>query len=292
MMIGRDIAKRARRLLSAPRTGWSTELMLGILLLAGLFGLVLFAPWITSHEPDVGELRNRLQPIGAPGHLLGTDHIGQDVWARLIAGLTWSITAAIASTVLSLIIGLILGLIAAAYKGWPRTLIRWGIDTIIALPGLVIAICIIAIIGQGWLPIVLTLGLLGWPVFARVVFAEASSLMQRNYVVNARLQGVAQWKILLRHVAPGVRPTLTVMTAFQVADMLIAESALSFLGIGAPLGAPTWGNMLAESRQFIFSAPELVLAPGLAIIVTVIAVNLFGDGLALYFRQQRPVSML
>ncbi|MEM6832033.1 MAG: ABC transporter permease [Pseudomonadota bacterium] len=286
------LANRARRALSrGPKTAASAELLIGTALAATLLLLAALGDSLTAQDPSLSNLRSRLLPVGHAQHILGTDQIGRDILARLLAGLSWSLSAALASTAIALSLGVALGLMAAA-GGRARKVIGWVIDTIIALPGLVIAICIIAVVGQGWLPMVLTLGLLGWPVFARVVMAEALSLMERTYVVNARLQGVATPLILLRHVLPGMTATLLVMTAFQAADMLIAESALSFLGIGAPLGAPTWGNMLAEARQYLIRAPWLVFAPGLAIIITVLTANLLGDGLGQYFRGRGPAPLL
>lgn len=286
----------ARRRLgqARPRAAGSRnlELSVGVGMCMALALMVVLAPWLTAHEPDANVLENRLQSFGAAGHWLGTDHIGRDIWSRLLAGLVWSTSAAVSATLISLAIGAILGLSAAGSGGWPRATIRWFTDTVIAFPGLIVAVCVIAIIGQGWLPMVLTLGFLGWPVFARVTYAEALSLMQRSYVTNARLQGVSRRSILGGHVLPGIVPTLLAMTAFNCADMLIAESALSFLGIGAPLGAPTWGNMLAEARQYLLRAPWLVFAPGLAIVVVVVAANLLGDGLTQRYRQKGPAPLL
>lgn len=270
----------------------NVELVIGIGMCLALALMVVFAPLLSAHEPDVNVLENRLQPFGTAGHWLGTDHIGRDIWSRLLAGLVWSSSAAVSATLISLMIGAVLGLSAAGIDGWPRTTIRWFTDTVIAFPGLIVAVCVIAIIGQGWLPMVLTLGFLGWPVFARVTYAEALSLMQRSYVTNARLQGVGRWSILGGHLLPGILPTLLAMTAFNCADMLIAESALSFLGIGAPLGAPTWGNMLAEARQYLLREPWLVFAPGIAIVIVVVAANLLGDGLTQRFRQKGPAPLL
>ncbi len=289
ILLSRQLS-RARRLSAAGRG--NTELVAGGALILLLITLVVFAPLLMAHDPAASNLRNRLLAIGAESHWLGTDQLGRDIWSRLLAGLVWSTTAAISATLISLFIGAFLGLSAAASPGWPRTLIRWFTDTVIAFPGLIVAVCVIAIIGQGWLPMVLTLGFLGWPVFARVTYAEALSLMERSYVTSARLQGVSRGSILLGHIAPGVMPTLLAMTAFNCADMLIAESALSFLGIGAPLGAPTWGNMLAESRQYLLRAPWLVFAPGIAIVVVVVAANLLGDGLTRRYRQKGPAPLL
>jgi peptide/nickel transport system permease protein len=176
--------------------------------------------------------------------------------------------------------GTIAGLMAAQQAGPVRTAVNRSVDTIIAFPGLVIAICVIAVIGRGFWPLSLTLGILTWPFVARVVYAEALGLMQRDYVLAAQLFSVHGGRIIFRHILPGLRPTLMVMLAFHFADMLIAESALSFLGLGAPLMAPTWGNMLAESRQYLTSAPWMLLAPGGAIVIVVITLNLIGDGIA------------
>jgi peptide/nickel transport system permease protein len=148
-----------------------------------------------------------------------------------------------------------------------------------------VAICIIAVFGQGFQQLVLTLGFLSWPVFARVVYAEALSLLEREYVLSAQLIGVNRLIILYRHVLPGLRATLMVMLAFHFADMLIAESALSFLGIGAPLGEPTWGNMLAASRDKLFQAPWMMLVPASAIVLAVVTANLVGDGIATVSRR-------
>ena len=145
---------------------------------------------------------------------------------------------------------------------------------------LVVAIVVVVIIGHGFWPLVLTLGFLAWPIFQRVVYAEASSIFQRDYVKAARIAGVGRITIMFQHVLPGVRASLMVIFAFHFAGLLIAESALSFLGIGAPLGVPTWGNILAESRQYMLKAPWMMLVPGGAIVVTVVTMNLVGDGIA------------
>lgn len=289
MFAGRRLAFALKK---QPGEPFSLELLLGIGLCLVLVFLVLCAPWLSGHAPDVNVLENRLLPLGSDGHWLGTDHIGRDIWSRLLAGLIWSTTAAVSATLIAASIGTALGLIAASTQRWPRAVIRWFTDTVIAFPGLIVAICVIAVIGQGWWPMVLTLGVLGWPVFARVAYAEAQSLMQRSYVTNAKLQGVSRRSLLIGHVLPGVLPTLLAMTAFSCADMLIAESALSFLGIGAPLGAPTWGNMLADARQYVLRAPLLVFAPSVAILVVVIAANLLGDGLTQLARSKGPAPLL
>jgi peptide/nickel transport system permease protein len=189
-------------------------------------------------------------------------------------------SCALTANLINLTIGATLGLIAAERPGWPRTVARQITDTLQCFPYLVVAIVVVVIVGHGFWPLVLTLGLLSWPIYQRVVYAEASSIFQRDYVKAARIAGVGRVTIMLRHVLPGVRASLMVIFAFHFAGLLIAESALSFLGIGAPLGVPTWGNILAESRQYMLKAPWMMLVPGGAIVVTVVTMNLVGDGIA------------
>lgn len=255
--------------------------ILACLLLCNIIGL-----YVLGFDPYQGDLSVRLQ---APGwqHLLGTDQLGRDMIIRTLSGVIWSLSAAAMSTLLALVIGTTLALIAAECGGHILAVIRLLVNSVITLPGLVIAIIVTAVIGQGWLPIVLTLGLITWPVFARVIIAEAISLRTREYVSAARLMGQPRILVVLLHILPALRPTLLVMAAFHFADMLIAEGALSFLGLAAPLGAPTWGNMLADSRPYVFSAPWMLLAPAGAIILSVVGANLLGDGLAETFRERR-----
>lgn len=144
----------------------------------------------------------------------------------------------------------------------------------------------IAVLGRGFVPLVATLSIASWPLFARVVYAETLGLREREYVLAARLSGIRGRRALLIHVVPGLRPTLLVMAAFTFADMLIAESALSFLGIGAPLAEPTWGNMLSESRLYLVDAPWMMLAPAATIVLAAVTGNLIGDGLAARARQR------
>jgi peptide/nickel transport system permease protein len=263
---------------------WPLSLTFG----AGLITLLAIGAFfgaMIGMDGGRGDLAMRLRaPFDGVGPL-GSDALGRDLLARTLAGFSWSLSIAVASTMIAAMIGVILGMIGAARAGFVRAFVSWAANTITTLPGLVLAIVIVAIIGQGWGTIVATLGLLTWPVFARVTLAEAGSILARDYVVAARVAGTGGARILATHVAPNMRAALVVMGAFHFADMIIAESALSFLGLGAPLGQATWGNMLAESRAYVFSAPWMVLAPAGAIVVSVIAVNLIGVGLTRLWRR-------
>ena len=256
------------------------QLIIGGLACITILILTIGKDFFAPGDPLSGDIMDRFKPMFEGKYVLGTDQLGRDLWTRVFAGLPWSLGIACVATLIAMTVGTSAGLIAAWKPGPVRTVINRMVDTIIAFPGLVIAICIIAAIGRGFWPLAITLGVLTWPFYARVVYAEALGLMERNYVLAAQLYGVPSRWILIRHVLPGLRPTLLVMLAFHFADMLIAESALSFLGLGAPLQAPTWGNMLAESRQYQFNAPWMMLVPAAAIVVVVVTLNLIGDGIA------------
>lgn len=264
----------------------SAELTVGLLLVLTLAIAAVAGALLQTHDPDIGNLHNRLAPPGTDGHFLGTDQLGRDIWSRLIAGLQWSLACALSANLLNLVIGACCGLLAAERPGVLRTALRQVADAFQSFPTLVAAIVVVVVLGHGFLPLVLTLGFLGWPIYMRVVFAEASSIYERDYVKAARVAGVSRLAIMFGHVVPGLRGSLMAVFALHFATLLTAESALSFLGIGAPLGAPTWGNMLAESRQYMLLAPGMLLAPAAAIILAVVTMNLLGDGMAAYARRR------
>lgn len=275
----------ARRMAGRLHAVRVAELSVGGALFALVVLAALLGPWLQTHDPTESDLTARFLPVGAGAHLLGTDHMGRDLWSRLIAGLQWSMACALTANLINLTVGTALGLLAAERPGWVRTGVRQVTDIFQSFPTLVVAIVVVVVIGHGFLPLVLTLGLISWPIFMRVAFAEASSIYARDYVKAARIAGASRLAIMFGHVLPGLRASLLVIFALHFATLLIAESALSFLGIGAPLGVPTWGNMLAESRQYVLVAPRLLLVPAGAIIFAVITTNLLGDGMAAYARR-------
>jgi peptide/nickel transport system permease protein len=262
-----------------PRLGpvglWLGAILCGALVLAALW------LWLDPIEgTNRGSLLRRFRAPGVDGYLLGSDQLGRSVLLRAAAGIPWSIGIAAVATAIALTLGTLLGLVGAMSTGWPRAVVRNLVDTVIAFPSLVIAVVVIALVGRGFWPAALVLGLATWPIVARVVFAEAQSVLQRDYVTAAGFLGVSRIAILHAHVLPALRPTLLVMAAFTFADMLIIESALSFLGLGAPISVPTWGNMLADSRQFLANAPWMMIVPGACIAFAAVALNLLGDGVA------------
>ncbi len=231
-------------------------------------------------EAYTGNLMERWKAPLEDGSVLGTDQLGRSLLWRVAAGMPWSLGIAFTAAVIAITLGTAAGLLAAWSPGPIRRVVQHLVDTVIAFPSLVLAVTVIALLGRGFWPLAATLGLATWPIAARVVYAEAMSISKRDYVMAARLAGVGSTTILITHVLPALRPTLLVMFAFTFADMLIAESALSFLGIGVPLTAPSWGNMLSESREYLVEAPQQMLVPATAIVLAVVAFNLIGDGVA------------
>jgi len=268
----------------SPRARPDVPLLVGLAMVGLLVLLALAGPWLGTADPQFVRLRTRLLPPLSPAHLFGTDQLGRDLGARLLAGLRLSIATAGMATLIASLLGTALGLAAA--KGHPLFARLIGQITSLAqsFPVFVLAVSIVAIVGNGFWAVVMTLGLVTWPVFCRVVLAEAKSLMTRDHVLAASMMQMGSLRLLLWHVLPGLVPSLAVLTAFHFADMLIAESALSFLGIGAPLGSATWGAMLSESRAYLLNAPWLLLLPASAVVLVVIAFNLLGDGLRRRFQ--------
>lgn len=275
---GRYAARRARAAGREPRRAAPT-LLVGLVLATGLVLVALAQAWLVPYDPGATALADRLSaPDGA--HLLGTDQLGRDLLSRVLTGFRWSLGVGVIATAVGATIGTTIGIVAGWSTGWVRSLLTRVVDLAISFPYLVIAIVVVALIGRGFWPLALTLGAVTWPTYARVVYAETLSLRTREYVLAARLVGASPTRTLLTHVLPGLRPTLLVLCAFQFADILVAESGLSFLGLGAPLGDPTWGNLLAESRAYLVDAPWLLLAPAGAIVLAVVTANLLGDGLS------------
>ena len=268
----------SRRLLPIPRLPGLLGLGLAGLLLVVI--LTLFGQRISGFDPSAQAPASRLLPPGTARHLLGTDQLGRDVLSRVAAGFQWSRAVGILATAIGGAAGTLAGVLAGWNQGWPRTLLTRLMDTAIAFPYLVLATAVIAVSGHGFWALVLILGLGAWVAFARVVYAETRSIKSREYVLAARLLGIPVYRILATYVLRGLRATLLVVAAFVFADLLVAEASLSFLGVGAPLGSPSWGNMLAAAREYVFTAPWLLYGPAAAVVLAVMTANLLGDGLA------------
>lgn len=250
----------------------------GAVLLLVAVGAAVFAPLLATHEPMRMAISERLRPPSAE-HLFGTDVYGRDIFTRVLYGARISLRVAALATLLALTCGTLIGLIAGFVGSTVDTLLMRATDVALAFPGLLLAIGISAALGTGETSIVLALWFVYLPRFARLARAAVMQVRQNDFVDAARALGAKPTRVAARHVGPSIVSPLVVQASVYFSEMILAESALSFLGLGTPPPAPTWGNILSEGRDFMRPAPWISVFPGLFILLTVLGVNLLGDGL-------------
>ena len=238
----------------------------------------LLAPMIVPHETTRQNLANDLVAY-SPEHPLGTDKLGRDILSRLIYGARISLMVGVSTVALSLATGLVIGGLSGYCGGWVDQLLMRLVDILMAFPGILLAIAFTAVLGPGLDHVVLALCLIGWTGYARMVRGEILSLREREFIQAARALGCSPARTILRHLVPNLLPPLVIQATFGLAAAIIAEGSLSFLGLGVEPPTPSWGAMLNEGRQFLLVAPHLTTYPGLAIMLTVFALNLVGDAL-------------
>jgi dipeptide transport system permease protein len=244
----------------------------------------LLAPWIAPYSP-IEQYRDttKLPPAFVTGgdwrFLLGTDAVGRDMLSRLIYGARISLFIGLSVMLVSAVTGVALGLIAAYFGGLVDVAIARVMDLIVSIPSLVLAILIIAIIGPNLTNTIIAVTIVYLPRYVRLVRASALAELSKDYVTAARMAGASPFRLMTRTVLPNCMPPLIVQGALGVSDAILEAAALGFLGLGAQAPTPEWGSMLADAREFIQAAPWLVTLPGLAILITVLAINLMGDGL-------------
>jgi peptide/nickel transport system permease protein len=253
----------------------------GIILLV-VFGSALLADYLAPHEPNKQRLVARFKPPvweqgGSATYLLGTDNVGRDIFSRIMHGSRISLSVGIAAVGISLLIGVTLGLLSGFLGGRVDTIIMALVDIMLAFPQLILAFAMVAVLGPGIGNLILVLGLTGWERYARVVRAEVLALREREFVQAARAMGVATPTIIFRHVMPNTFSSVIVMATLQTAQAILAEAALSFLGLGTGQTYPSWGQMISLGRDYINVAWWLSTFPGIAILLTVLAINLLGD---------------
>lgn len=251
---------------------------LAILLLIIL--AAVFLPWMIADKPDTIDLMALQQPPGH-GHLLGTDAAGRDVFARLLAGGRISLLVGLTVAVSATTIGLILGATAGYFGRWVDAVISRLADVVLSFPTLIVVISVVAFVGPSLKTLIIAIALCEWPTPCRIVRGLTLSLRQQDSIQAVVGLGAGSWRILRKHIAPSVVAPLTVVATLLVAQAIILEAALSFLGLGVPPPAASWGNMLnaASSLTTLETMPWLWLPPGIAIAVTILAVNFVGDGL-------------
>ncbi|MGH2394581.1 MAG: ABC transporter permease [Candidatus Limnocylindria bacterium] len=270
------VAARGRRL--AP------VVLLLALLMAILVIPAVLAPWLAPHDPLEGRLAHKLKPpVWLPGgdwtYPLGTDPLGRDMLSRLIHGARVSLSVSLVAILIGGIVGTALGLVAGYFGGWTDTLIMRGVDVAFSMPTILLALVLAAVIGPSFETVILIVALLLWARYARQVRGEVLSVRERDFVAQARIVGCSHLRIIASHVLPNVTNTLIVLATLQVGYVILLEGTLSFLGVGIPPPSPAWGLMVATGRGLIVSAWWVSFFPGLAIVLTVLTLNLLGDWL-------------
>lgn len=265
-----------RRLVRSPTA------VVGLAILVAFVLTAAFAPLLSPHDPTVQNLEARLSPPGTEGHLLGTDRLGRDILSRILHGSRLSLLIATSAVAISLALGLVLGMVSGYVGGWLDDVLMRLADVQLSLPFILLVVAIIAALGASLTNTILTLGITGWVIFARVVRGEVLSLKERDFIAAAHALGSPHARIMLVHLLPNAAGALIVVATLQMATMIIVEAALSFLGLsGVPPEVPSWGQMLADGREVLFFGGWWVATfPGVAISLVVLGINLYGDTLA------------
>ena len=240
--------------------------------------IALIGPSIAPYDPGAFDYDNILAPPSAE-HWFGTDQFGQDIFSRLLAGTPLTLGVALSSVIVGAALGTVLGLLAGYYGGWIEMLVMRGADVLFSFPDILLAIAIVALLGPGIINVFIAVAVFTVPSFARMMRSATLAVKSSLYVEVARSLGCKDGRILFIHIFPGTIQTLIVNFTMRIGSAIMAASSLSFLGFGADVTSPEWGAMLSQSRSYLNTAPHMVYFPALVIFITVLAFNLFGDGL-------------
>jgi len=251
---------------------------IGLVVLTLFVLAALAAPLISPLDPNEQNLSRRLEGPSVQ-NLLGRDEFGRDILSRIIYGSRVSLAVGILVISISLTIGVSIGTVVGYLGGWVDELAMRVVDIVLAFPGILLAIALMAVLGQSLFNVVLALCVTGWAPFARLARGEALSVRERQFVVAARALGASTLRVVARHILPNILSPILVKATLGIAGVIVAEAALSFLGLGVRPPTPSWGAMLNAGRAFILVTPHLVIFPGIAIMLVVLSLNFFGDGL-------------
>jgi len=253
--------------------------VLGIIVLIGFVFCAIFAQWVAPYDPLEMDLDSKFLPPGSKGHLLGTDNFGRDFLSRLIFGSRISLSVGLVVVSIAMVIGTSLGLIAGYFGGIPDIVVMRLVEIFYSFPFLVLAVAVMAVLGPSLYNVMLVLGLVSWPMYARLVRGQVLALREETFVEAARAVGAGSFRILVSHVLPNCFSPIIVTATMQVASAILSVAALGFLGLGAQPPTPEWGAMLNEGKRFMRNAPHLITIPGLAIMLVVLSLNFIGDAL-------------
>ena len=271
------------KVVSPIRQFWSSFKKQKVAFAAGVFLLLLFfialaGPYIAPYGPNEPDYSNVLQPPSTE-HIAGTDAFGRDIFSRILHGAQISLAVGLSSVLIGTIIGSILGIISGYFGKWVDNAIMRVMDVLLAFPGMLLAIGIIAVLGPGLVNVVMAVAIFSIPVFARIMRSSTLAIKSTLYVEATQSIGSSNWRVIVHHILPGTVSTLIVYFTMRIGSAILIAAGLSFLGLGADPSTPEWGAMLSTGRNYLNNAPHVTIFPGLAIFLTVLAFNLLGDGL-------------
>ncbi|MCC7275358.1 MAG: ABC transporter permease [Alphaproteobacteria bacterium] len=262
----------------AARPPLPSTLIMGAVVVALIVAAAIIGPWLSSYDPTVFAVRERLRPPSA-AHWFGTDEFGRDVLARVLEGARYSLGIGLGATTISLVLGVPLGLLAAFRRDWMGEAIMRGVDLLISIPPILLGMLILAVTEPSLWKTVVAVGIVYVPIMTRIARSVALGLLAEDFVQAARARGEGAFYILAREILPNAWPPIIVETALRITFAILLGSALSFLGLGLQPPASEWGLLIAESRPFIEQAPWIGLAPGICLCILLVSVNLVGEGL-------------
>jgi peptide/nickel transport system permease protein len=243
-----------------------------------LVALAILAPWVRQYDPIEIRAGEALQPP-SQRHWMGTDNFGRDILSRILSGAGLSLGVGLVATLLATVGGTVLGLVAGYVGGWIDSTISWFVDVLMAFPGILLALVVVAVLGPGLFNVLLAVGISSVPGFIRLVRGETLAAREELYVMSARVIGARHGRIVFRHILPNVFSSVLVWATLSMAGMIISASGLSFLGLGAQPPSPEWGAMVSAGRGFLRQAWWMTVFPGLPILLAVLSVNMMGDAL-------------
>jgi ABC-type dipeptide/oligopeptide/nickel transport system permease subunit len=249
-----------------------------------IVGATLMAPWVAPHDPLGVDIRHRLVPPawmegGTTQHLLGTDQVGRDLFARVVYGGRVSLVVGVFAVLISATLGILLGLAAGYFGSRTDAVIMTLLNVMLSFPFVLLALAVIAVLGPSLVNMIFVLGVADWPLYARVIRAETLAIREREFITAGRALGMSHARIMFGQILPNLVSLIVVIATLQVARVIILESFLSFLGLGIQPPTPAWGNMLGDGRVYMLNSWWIAAFPGLAIFVTTLAINLMGNAL-------------
>ncbi len=262
----------------------------GLVIVAVVSAIAIFAPWISPSDPTAGVGADRLLPPLEKGHLLGTDGLGRDVLSRLIWGSRMSLAIGIVPTAIAFLISLPLGLVAGYFLGWVGEGIMRTLDVFLAFPMVLLGLAIVSVLGGGVLNVMIAIVVIELPYMSRLVYTETSLIRQKDFITAAKVSGSGTSRIIYREVLPNVLGSLVAYSTTIIGGMIVIGAGFSFLGIGIKPPTPDWGIMTAEGRAVLETSPHISIVPGITIIIVSLAFNWIGDGLRLAADPRRRVG--